>query len=190
MEESTIGSICVIAGPPGSGKTTLANQLKELVQGPVLYIEGDRFFSFISNEGSIDRKTSFKATMMATLGAAVPYALVGYQVFVDHCISPRFLKRAYEMTRRRSIPLELIVLYPEETVCAERAATRKYDTIDNYEELHDFYLRFQEAPQKCLVGELMTVQEMAVFIQEERRKKRFLISESDLMEAFVQTQIS
>jgi tRNA A37 threonylcarbamoyladenosine biosynthesis protein TsaE len=41
--EEELKSIIILSGPVGAGKTTVGKELVKLLDGPVVYIEGDTF---------------------------------------------------------------------------------------------------------------------------------------------------
>src|SRR5579872_5972358 len=116
--------IVVLSGPVGAGKTTVARALVAAAPGPLVYIEGDTFWSFIANDTGVRRQRTFRAIMSAMTAAAVPYALANFEVLLDFSIPPWYLERVQALVQRREIALDYVVLRPSERVCAARAAAR------------------------------------------------------------------
>jgi len=141
-------SVTILAGPIGAGKTTVARELLALLPGPVSYIEGDTFWSFIVKPHSGDRREVFQVIMRAMTAAAIPFARSGYEVLIDFSIPPHFLGTARKILKE--VPLNYIVLRPSLPVCEVRAATRSEGRIANYAKHHEFYALF-EAPSNHLV---------------------------------------
>src|ERR1700710_1089793 len=118
-------SIILLSGPIGAGKTTVAKQLVEISTGPIVYIEGDKFWPFmVKGYEQFDRVKNFTTTMAAMVAAAIPYARTGYQVIVDFSIPPWFLPTVLKMLKPRDVSLQYVVIRPSEAVCINRAATR------------------------------------------------------------------
>ena len=77
-------SIILLSGPIGAGKSTVALELIKSSPGPVAYIEGDKFWSFIvKTVAHQSRHKNFKMIMTAMTAAAVPYVLAEYEAAED-----------------------------------------------------------------------------------------------------------
>src|SRR5271168_3352630 len=95
-------SIVILSGPVGAGKSTVAHELVALSSGPIAYIEGDTFWSFIAKGAENRRREkNFRMIMTAMTGAALPYALYGYEVILDFSIPPWFLETAQKIVKSR-----------------------------------------------------------------------------------------
>jgi hypothetical protein len=126
--------IILLSGPVGAGKSTVARELVAVTSGPVAYIEGDTFWSFIAEgKGGPGWRKPFRVIMTAMTAAAVPYALADYEVIVDFSIPPWFLETAKKVVNVRSVPIDYVALRPSEVVCASRAAARPSGAIADYE---------------------------------------------------------
>jgi adenylate kinase family enzyme len=135
--------IVLLSGPPGAGKTTVAKELVKISRGPVAYIEGDKFWCFFAKDWEdMEKGKNFRIVMRSATAAAIPYALNGYETIVDFSIPPRFLETAIKMAKYREIPLDYVVIRPDEEICARRAATRAEGPITDYKHLKEFYASF------------------------------------------------
>ena len=138
--------IVILSGPVGAGKSTVAAELVALSPPPVAYIEGDKFWFFIAKGGeSLPRDKKFKMVMTAMMAAALPYALYGYEVILDFSIPPWFLETALKITKAKQVPLDYVVLRPDESVCAARAAARSEGAVIDYSPYKGLYSSFNEA---------------------------------------------
>src|SRR5271165_5165048 len=117
-----MGSLVVLSGPVGSGKTTFAQVLIAAPDRPTAYIEGDVFLSFVVKEHAGGRFETFRAGMRAMLAAAAAYARSDFDVVLDFSIPPAFMERSAK--RLKNADLRYVVLLPSEAVCAARAASR------------------------------------------------------------------
>lgn len=139
-------SIVLLSGPVGAGKTTVAPALVASAPGPVAYIEGDAFWSFIAKDGKKQGwQKNFGIIMRAMMAAAIPFAIGDYEVVLDFSIPPWFLDTARRIATRRAVPLDYVVLRPSEAVCAARAAARLAGPIADYQPYRELYRSFDEA---------------------------------------------
>ena len=159
--------IVILSGPVGAGKSTVAPELIALSPEPIAYIEDDTFWSFIAKGAESRRiEKNFKMIMTAMTGAALPYALYGYEVIVDFSIPPWFLETALKIVKSRDVRLDYVVLRPSETVCAARAASRPEGTIADYSRYRDLYISFDEAARYTIKDDASDAAVVAARIRE------------------------
>lgn len=135
--------VIMLSGPVGAGKTTVARELVPMLPGPLCYIEGDTFWSFITKPKGSNRRENFRIIMRAMTAAALPFVRSGYDVLIDFSIPPEFLKVA--RTILRDTPLDYVMLRPGQAVCEVRAAGRAQGRIADYTPYRDFYSLFEGA---------------------------------------------
>jgi len=128
----------------------VARELLALLPGPVSYIEGDTFWSFIAKPHSRDRREVFHVIMRAMTAAAIPFARSGYEVLIDFSIPPHFLATARKILKE--VPLNYVALRPSLAICESRAASRPEGRIIDYAKHRDFYALF-DAPANCVVAD-------------------------------------
>jgi adenylate kinase family enzyme len=174
----TTKPIVILSGPVGAGKTTVAHELLTLSSGPISYIEGDTFWSFIAKRSpNLRPEKNFKMIMTAMTAAALPYALYGYEVILDFSIPPWFLETAQRLVKSREVPLDYVVFQPSEAVCAARAAGRLEGTIADYTPYRELYAGFDEAEERCRVrDDVSDAPVVAARIREGLDAKRFRLS--------------
>ena len=127
-----------------SGQNRRSKALLPLLPAPLSYIEGDIFWSFISNGGERGLRDHFPVLVRSMTAAAVPFARSGFRVLIDFSIPPTYVDTARKILK--NVPFDFVLLRPSLQVCAERAASRKEGPISDYERLERFYARFEDGP--------------------------------------------
>ena len=120
-----VGSLLVITGPPGAGKSTVAQAVAAAAEHSVV-IEGDAFFAFLANgriepwlAGSDEQNT---IVIEAAAAAAGRFALGGYATVYDGVVGPWFLETFAKATGLES--LEYVILLPSVERCVKQVAER------------------------------------------------------------------
>lgn len=166
-----MGSIIIVSGPVGAGKTTVAKALVASPERPTVYLEGDSFWSHIKQEHAGPRLERFRSVMRAMLATAVSYARSEYEVVLDFSIPPQFLERAF--ARLRDVEIHYVVLRPSAPVCSARAGARIEGAIADYAEYRDFYDAFASAARYTIPDDDCDALSMAARIREGVSAGRF-----------------
>jgi chloramphenicol 3-O-phosphotransferase len=135
-------SVIFLSGPIGAGKTAVAQELLPLLPAPLIYIEGDIFWSFIQKEGANVQRDSFPVLVRSMTAAAIPFARSGYRVLIDFSIPTGFLDTARKILKE--VPFDFVLLRPSLKTCMERAATRKVGAITDSARIKNFYPLFED----------------------------------------------
>jgi cytidylate kinase len=120
-----MADLIVVTGPPGAGKTSVAQALSSLFQSSAL-VAGDDFFGFIDRSfvppWTTEAHHQNEIVIEAAAAAAGRLAAGGYTVVYDGVLGPWFLKTFGEATGLASI--HYVMLLPPEKECVERVQSR------------------------------------------------------------------
>lgn len=124
-ENRRVGSLLVVSGPPGSGKSSVTPILAEAATQSVL-IEGDAFFGFLAS-GAIEpwlpaSNEQNTVVTKAAASAAGAFAAGGFVTVYDGVVGPWFLPAFGAATGLDR--LDYAILLPSVEVCVQRVATR------------------------------------------------------------------
>jgi hypothetical protein len=136
--EADLARVIILSGPIGAGKTAVSRELIAVWPGPLAYIEGDQFWSFLVKRAQADRREDFRVIMRAMTSAAGSLTRTGYDVLLDFSIPPLFVPSAQKILR--DAPLDYIVLRPSLDLCEARARDRAEGRIAKYD--RGFYALF------------------------------------------------
>lgn len=140
-----MGSILILSGPIGSGKTTVAKALLENAIPPTAYIEGDVFWSFLAKPPPSARQRSFPTIMRAMFRSASALAGDGWDVILDFSIPPPFAAGA--AARVPELDVRYVELHASLEICAARSASRAEGAIADYRPYADFFDAFNADPR-------------------------------------------
>ncbi len=122
------GTLVLVSGPCGSGKTTVSRLLADGSESPSVHMHTDDFYDYI-RKGYIppwrdDSGDQNETVVKAICACAGEYVLGGYQVYVDGVIGPWFLGPWRELAEKGA-DLRYIVLRPDKRETMARAAGRE-----------------------------------------------------------------
>lgn len=124
---ATAGSVVIISGAPGSGKSTISRRLSESTS-PSVHLHTDDFWHFIVG-GFIppyleesDQQNRLVLEILAK--AAFGYAAGGYQVFCDGVIGPWALQPFLGNAKSSELDLHYLVLRADQPTTLARATAR------------------------------------------------------------------
>jgi len=121
-----MGSLLVVTGPPGAGKSTVAHILVDRAELSVL-VKGDAFFGFLAR-GAIhpwlaESNHQNEIVTKAAASAAGRFASGGYVTVYDGVVGPWFLPTFAAATGLDRI--DYVILLPTVDRCVERVASRR-----------------------------------------------------------------
>jgi len=135
-------SVIFLSGPIGAGKTAVAKALLPLLPAPLVYVEGDTFWSFIAKQGDRGPRENFPVLVRSMTAAAIPFARSGFRVLIDFSIPPAYVDTARKILKE--VTFDFVLLRPSLQVCVDRAGSRERGPITDYGMLQDFYALFEE----------------------------------------------
>ena len=120
-----MGSLLVVTGPPGAGKSTVSRLIADRFESSVL-VEGDTFFSFLA-AGAIEPwlpESHGQNEVVTDVAAAATSAFVagGYDTLFDGVLGPWLLPAFAH--RLGLAEFDYVILLPSEDQCVERVRTR------------------------------------------------------------------
>lgn len=125
-----MGSLLVVTGPPGAGKSTVARVLAEAERPdrpePSVLVEGDAFFGFLAR-GAVppwlpESNAQNEIVVDAAGLAAGRFAAAHYFTVFDGVVGPWFIYRFLAATGLSR--LDYAVLLPDVETCVQRVRTR------------------------------------------------------------------
>ncbi|CAN5428974.1 AAA family ATPase [soil metagenome] len=142
-----MSDLLIVAGPPGSGKSTVAALLADRHQRSIL-VEGDTFFTFL-RRGAIDpwrpeSNAQNEAVTRAAGAATGRFAATGVPTVYDGVLGPWSLPEFLAATGLDGA--DWAVLLPPREVCLERVASRRGHGFNDAEAGAHMHAQFADAP--------------------------------------------
>ncbi|MEY2424927.1 MAG: hypothetical protein QOI61_499 [Actinomycetota bacterium] len=172
------GSVVVVTGPPGAGKSTASAQLVTLTDRGVL-LDGDAFFASVKTGWIapwLPESGEQNRTVIDALGsAAARFARGGYVVFVDGILGPWFLER---FRAELDGALHYVVIRPNRNAAFARASARPVARMNEAEAVTKMYDEFESIGvyERCVIDNSMqSLDETVVSMAEGLTSGRFRV---------------
>lgn len=139
-----MGSLLVVSGPPGAGKSTVAGLLADRLS-PSALVGGDAFFRFLRSgiiePWRVDARVQNEAIMQIQAAAADSYRGAGYETVYDGVVGPWFLPTF----AANAGEFDFVILLPSIETCLHRIATRHGHEFDDEAAARSLHRQFAEA---------------------------------------------
>jgi cytidylate kinase len=122
------GKVVILTGPPGAGKTTVAEVLATTASVPTVHLTTDLFYRSI-RAGFVlpflpEAQRQNEVVIEAIVGTVVTFARGGYDVLVDGIVGPWFLPPFRAAAEHGELAMSYIVLRPSLDITVSRATER------------------------------------------------------------------
>jgi len=142
-----VGSILLLSGAPGSGKSTIARLLTQTAERSAVHLVTDGFYTAITKGFVLpfmpEAARQNEVVLRAIVASMVAYAEGGYDVVVDGIIGPWSLQ-PFADAARRGLRLSLIVLRPDLAAALARASAREGRELKSVEAIKGLYGAFAD----------------------------------------------
>jgi chloramphenicol 3-O-phosphotransferase len=124
------GSILILTGAPGAGKSTVARLLADTSTRPTVHLHTDDFYAAI-RKGFIspwlrEAQQQNIVVVGVIVEAALGFARGGYDVIIDGIVGPWFLD-PFREAAKNGVAFDYVVLRPNEAETIRRGSARNFE---------------------------------------------------------------
>jgi adenylate kinase family enzyme len=142
------GSVLILTGPPGSGKSTVGDLLARQSLEPAVHIHSDDFYDRFIKSGFVkpwlpEACAQNVAVTGALAAAAFAYAHGGYWTIIDGIVGPWFLAPYRKAARENGVMLDYVVLRPDDAATnVERVQDRSEARLKDQTVMREIFRQF------------------------------------------------
>jgi predicted kinase len=149
---TTSGSIVILTGPPGAGKTTLAPMLAQSSDDRAVHLHSDDAYVAI-RKGWVPQwlpgsEAQNETVMRALAAGAVEWARGGYEVILDGVFTAWTLPTFQAAAEAAGVAVSYVVLQPGDAVAIARASARQVAPLPDYAPYAHLLTAFAAAPAR------------------------------------------
>lgn len=179
------GQVLILTGPPGAGKSSVADVLAGSAQRPTVHMRTDTFYRWI-RAGYVapylpEAAHQNKVVIAVIAEAAARFASGGYDVILDGIVGPWFLDALHAVFRRREIATSYVVLRPRLDVTLSRATERGPDELTLAEPVSHMHTQFSnlgELERHVIDSSDHTIEQTAAQVADGLTRRGYLLSDS------------
>ncbi|UGT68830.1 ATP-binding protein [Nocardia gipuzkoensis] len=141
------GEVIILTGPPGAGKTTVAELLASEASSPAVHLTTDQFYRSIRSGFVLPflpaAHRQNEVVIDAVVATVTTFARGGYDVVVDGIVGPWFLPPFRAAADRDGLTLSYVVLRPDLDTTLSRARQRAEHELKDVEAITGLYAAFE-----------------------------------------------
>ena len=144
------GAVLILTGPPGAGKSTVADILARQSEQPAVHLHTDDFYDRYIKSGYVlpwlpESQKQNETVTRAIAASASAYAEGGYLTIIDGIVGPWFLAPFRDAAAAKNIPLHYAVLRPASAdVTFARVQARGTHGLKAEGPVRDLYRQFAD----------------------------------------------